>query len=146
VAETFRCTLVTPEKQVLDEQVTYASIPAWDGQIGLMHQRAPLLVKLGDGLLRLDVPTGGAKWFFIGGGFAQMKDDKLSIVTGEAAAPEEVVVADAQAALKEAEARVAVTDEDQTKKQRALTRARALIELAGHGANTPSAAGSHGGR
>ena len=128
---TFRCSLVTPERQVFDEDVTYASIPAWDGQIGLMPQRAPLLAKLGEGPLRLTLGSGSVKVFFIGGGFAQMKDNQLSIMTGEAVPAEEVVKQDAEAALKEAQARVARTDEEVARRDRELRRARSLIGLAG---------------
>ena len=131
MAETFRCSLVTPERQVLDEECGYASIPAWDGQLGLMHQRAPLLAKLGDGALRLDLASGATRWFHVGGGFAQMKDNRLSLVTGEAVAAEEVSRTDAEASLKEAEARQARTDEEVAKKQRSINRAKSLLAIAG---------------
>ena len=42
----FRCVLVTPELQVLDESVTHAIIPAEDGWLGILTDRAPLLAKL----------------------------------------------------------------------------------------------------
>jgi F-type H+-transporting ATPase subunit epsilon len=133
VADSFRCTLVTPERQVLDEPVTYASIPAWDGQIGIMHDRAPLLARLGTGLLRLDA-SGGTRWFAINGGFAQMKENQLSLVANEAVAADEVNRASADSALKAAEERTAVTDEEVARKERDIARARALIELSEHGA------------
>lgn len=138
MADSFRCTLITPEKQVLDAQVIYASIPGWDGQVGLMHLHAPLLIKLGDGTMRVDLapttekPQGGSKWFFVGGGFAQMKDDKLTVLTSESLDAEEVKPQDAEASLKEAEARVAISDADAAKKDRDLRRARAMIEIAKH--------------
>ena len=49
--ESFKCSVVTPEKQILDDQVTYASIPAWDGQSGIAPGRAALLVRLGIGTM-----------------------------------------------------------------------------------------------
>ncbi len=132
MADTFRCSLVTPERQVLDETVTYASIPAWDGQIGLMHLRAPLLAKLGDGILRLEFVEGGTRWFFLAGGFAQMKDDKLSLLTQEAVAAEEVVRKDAEAALEKARAIPPTTDAEFERRQRGLRRAQSLLELVDH--------------
>lgn len=129
MADTFRCTLVTPEQQLLDESVVYASIPAWDGQIGLAPQRAPLLVKLGDGALRLDFAKGGSRWFFLAGGFAQMKDNRLSLVTDEAVPAEEIVRKDAEASLREAEAKPAVTDEEVARQQRRIARSRAMLHL-----------------
>ncbi|MCX5661239.1 MAG: F0F1 ATP synthase subunit epsilon [Planctomycetota bacterium] len=131
MAETFRCTIVTPERQVFDEPVVYASIPAWDGQIGLMAQRAPLLAKLGDGILRLDFPQGGSRLFFVGGGFAQMKGDKLTVLTPEAVPAEEVVQKNAQAQLQEAQAIVPSTEKEALRQQRGIQRAQALLELSG---------------
>jgi F-type H+-transporting ATPase subunit epsilon len=129
MAQTFSCTLVTPEEQMLDEQVTYASIPAHDGLIGLEPKRAPLLVKLGDGVLRLDFEEGGSRWFYIGGGFAQMKDDKLSLLADQAIAAEDINRQDTEAEL--AEANVLVTkDADKTDaKTRDITRAKLKLGL-----------------
>ena len=78
---TFQCTIVTPQQPVLDKMVTYASIPAWDGQIGLAPKRAALLAKLGDGPLRLTDAHGNSSWFFLTGGFAQMKENRLTLLT-----------------------------------------------------------------
>lgn len=129
MAGKFHCTLVTPEQQVLDGEVTYASIPAHDGQIGLMHDRAPLVAKLGDGALRLDFVDGGSRWFFVGGGFAQMKDNKLSIVADEAMPADQIVVAKTEADMKAAVAKIARTDEEIEKKLRAIDRARQMVAV-----------------
>ena len=53
----FQVVIVTPEQQVLDETVTQAILPAHDGQIGILTDRAPLLVKLGQGPLQLDLAS-----------------------------------------------------------------------------------------
>jgi len=138
VAQSFQCTLVTPECQLLDEQVTYASIPAIDGQIGLMPGRAPLLVKLGDGALRLDITSssGGSdpkvRQFFIGGGFAQMKDNVLCLVANEAVAEEDVNTDEAEAALKEATTTVTQSDDAFTTNQRKQICARTMLQLKRH--------------
>ena len=130
MADSFQCTLVTPEQQLLDEQVSYASIPAWDGLVGVAPQRAPLAMKLGDGPLRLDLPDGESRWFFVGGGFAQMKDNKLSVLADEAVAPGEVNAEETAASLKEAEARVALADEEVLARRRQINRAKHLLVLA----------------
>jgi len=130
--DTFHCTIVTPERQVLDEQVTYASIPAFDGQLGVAPQRAPLLAKLGDGQLRIDFATGGSRFFFLAGGFAQMHDNKLVLLSEEAIPVEEIVHEQAQKALQEALALHAVSDAEVQIKSRKLTRARALLALLEH--------------
>jgi F-type H+-transporting ATPase subunit epsilon len=132
VPDRFHCTIVTPEKQVLDAEVTYASLPAWDGLLGLAPQRAPLMLKLGDGPMRLDFPEGGSRWFFLAGGFAQMKDNRLAVLTEEAIGSEEIVRQDVEAARKEAEARVARSDEEVAKRDRQINRARHLIDVLEH--------------
>src|SRR5881275_1057090 len=79
----FRCVVVTPEQQALDESVTQVILPAHDGQIGILTGRAPLLVKLSVGPLRVDLAGGQQKTFFIDGGIGQMKDNLLTILTDE---------------------------------------------------------------
>ena len=81
----FSCVVVTPEQQVLDESLTQAIIPAADGLLGILTDRAPLLAKLGKGPLRLDLASGQKRLFRIEGGVAQMKDNKLTILTQVAA-------------------------------------------------------------
>ncbi|NJL32365.1 MAG: F0F1 ATP synthase subunit epsilon, partial [Phycisphaerales bacterium] len=71
MADTFRCTLITPAQQVFDEEVTYVELPAFDGQMGIEPQRAPMVAKLGDGALRLDFARGESRWYFVAGGFAR---------------------------------------------------------------------------
>ena len=129
MAGKFKVTLVTPEQQLLDGEVTYASIPAHDGQIGLMPGRAPLVAKLGDGALRLDYVEGGSRWFFVGGGFAQMKDDILSLVADEAMPADEIVVSTAEADMKAALAKTAHSDEEIDRKLRSIERARQMVAV-----------------
>ena len=85
----FQCQLVTPEQQVLDESLTQAIIPAADGSLGILTHRAPLLAKLGTGRLRLDLASGQSREFLIEGGVAQMKDNRLTILTPVAKAADE---------------------------------------------------------
>ena len=84
----FQCTLVTPEQQLLDEPVAQAILPAHDGLIGILTDRSPLLVKLGNGKLRIDQDNKPSRFFEIHGGVAQMKDNRLTILTPSAQASE----------------------------------------------------------
>jgi F-type H+-transporting ATPase subunit epsilon len=80
----FRCVIVTPEHQEMDESASQVILPAHDGQMGILTDRAPLLVKLGKGLLRVDLAAGQKRFLQIRGGVAQMKDNKLTVLTEEA--------------------------------------------------------------
>jgi F-type H+-transporting ATPase subunit epsilon len=129
LAKTFNCSLVTPERLMLDKQVTYADIPVWDGQMGLQAGHSPVLAKLGDGVLRIDYADGASDWYFVGGGFAQMKDNKLTVLTSDAIKSDEVVRADAEKLLTEANTRQAKTVEELDKKQRAIHKANAMLAI-----------------
>ena len=126
----FQCTMVTPEQQVLDEQVTQAIVPAHDGQVGILTDRAPLLVKLGVGELRLDLAGGQTRTFLIDGGVAQMKDNRLTIITDDAIPAAEINAEEARAAAAEASAQ-RITDTDSfEQRQHRLARARAMQQMA----------------
>lgn len=127
--QTFHCSLVTPEKQVLQDEVTYASLPSWDGMMGIMPMRAPIVAKLGEGVLKLDFPQGGSRHFYISGGFVQMKDNKLSLMTTEAIPAEKVVKQEIVASLKAAEAMTADNTEEANRKTRELNRAKSILKM-----------------
>lgn len=131
MAGSFKCTLITPERQVLDENISYANIPAWDGSIGILIHRAPLVTELGEGVLEIELAAGGSKFFFIAGGFAQMKPEGLAILTTECIAAEEVNKADVERQLRDAEGKSPVTSAEFTSKLKAINRAKALLEIAG---------------
>jgi F-type H+-transporting ATPase subunit epsilon len=126
----FQCTVVTPEQQVLDETVSQAILPAHDGQIGILTGRAPILVKLGTGPLRVDVQGGGKRTFFVDGGIAQMKDDKLTVLTDDAIPAAEIDAETARAEFAEATARVPTDDKSRKDREMALRRARVKQAMA----------------
>ncbi len=127
----FKCVVVTPEQQVLDETVTQAILPAHDGLVGILTDRSPLLVKLGIGPLRVDLPGGQKRNYFIDGGVAQMKDNKLTILSTEAIPAEQISAESARAELAEATARVPTDEKSRANRDHQLARAKALSELAG---------------
>jgi F-type H+-transporting ATPase subunit epsilon len=127
----FQCVVVTPEQQVLDESCTQVILPAYDGEIGILTNRAPLLAKLGVGVLRLDFAGGQKKSYFVDGGIAQMKDNRLTVLTTQAKLPEEIDAQSAKAEFDEATARKITDEKSFEQRQRALQRGRVQQELAG---------------
>ena len=127
--DTFQCTLVTPQQQVLDDQVAYASIPAADGLIGVAPDRAPLLVALTNGPLRLDDGEGNSRWFFVGGGFAQMKENRLTLLTDEAVAAADLDQPQVDEAFESARSGKAISDDEVNRRDRHFGRARAMQRL-----------------
>ena len=129
----FQCTVVTPEQQAFDSSVTQAIIPAHDGLVGILTDRAPILVRLGTGPLRLDLAAGAGKsqYYFVDGGVAQMKDNRLTIVTGEAIASDHIDYEAAKAEYAEATASKTTDEKSAKAREHRLERARAKQAMAG---------------
>lgn len=84
MAKAFHCSLVTPEQLLLETEVTYADVPAHDGQMGFMANHAPALVQLGKGPLRLTLPDHSHRTYQLQGGFAQMNANRLTLLSEKA--------------------------------------------------------------
>jgi F-type H+-transporting ATPase subunit epsilon len=125
----FNCVVVTPEQQLLDGSLSQAIIPAADGMLGILTGRAPLLAKLGIGPLRLDLATGQKRLFLIEGGIAQMKDNRLTVLTHSAVPAEEISAESARAEYDAALARVPSDRAQAAQRQADLQRARAKLTM-----------------
>jgi len=128
--DTFHLSVITPERAVLETEATFVAFPAHDGEVGVLRDRAPLLYRLGTGVLRADTPEGNQR-LLVDGGFAQMVENRLTILTEQAKRPEEIDRAATAEALAAAQALPAVTEAEFATRQRALARARAALKLAG---------------
>jgi len=127
---TLHCSVITPEERVLDTEATSIIIPAHDGQIGIMKDRAPLLCELGIGVLHIEGGSASGKDFFIDGGFAQVLDNEVTILTEKAAPAEKISRADAQKALAAAEAMPIPDEAASEARTRAIARAKVKLKLA----------------
>jgi F-type H+-transporting ATPase subunit epsilon len=121
---------VTPSETVFDGNVDYASFPAWDGQHGAIAGQSPLLTELGYGALRLDFPAGGSRWYLLEGGFAQVTDGGLTLLTSRATPAERLTLEEADAELAEANARVTQSGQDRARVECDQRRAFAKKALA----------------
>jgi F-type H+-transporting ATPase subunit epsilon len=131
-----QCVVVTPERAVLDETVDFVALPMYDGELGVLPGRAPLIGRLGYGELRTR-RGGDTERFFVDGGFAQVRSNVVTVLTPRAMRAEEIDVAAAQAALEEAK-RPAATPEEQAARLQAQERARAQLHNAGHRDGSPA--------
>ena len=137
---TFHCRVVTPTESLVEGEMTYASVPAWDGLFGVLPGRAPLLARLGLGELTLhhaneNSSPGGDRSFLIDGGFVKMADNSLTILAERAIPAEKISLTDAQAELAEAEARQVPADStdvaaQQTAIRRDISRAQLKVRMA----------------
>src|SRR5215471_18977929 len=78
-----RCVVVTPEKAVLDKTVEMVILPMFDGELGVLHGRAPLIGRLGAGELRLKTGAAVERWF-VEAGFVQVRSNVVTVLTSKA--------------------------------------------------------------
>ena len=113
---TFRLRLVTPADSLLDEPVEYVNLPAWDGLMGFMRNRAPLVARLGLGEMTVKFPAGthggGDRKYLVDGGFAQMAGNELIVLAEHAEPAETIAESDAQQAFEAAEVMTVSPDAD----------------------------------
>ncbi|GIW82906.1 MAG: ATP synthase epsilon chain [Gemmatales bacterium] len=122
------CVVVTPERAVLDETADFVALPMYDGELGVLPGRGPLIGRLGYGELRLR--TGEqVRRFFVDSGFAQVRDNVVTILTARAIKKEEIDVSAAEAVLRQTLG-IAKTPEEQEANFRAQERARAQLRIA----------------
>ncbi len=127
-AKTFQCSVVTPERVALEVEAEFAALPAHDGEIGILKNRAPLFVKLDVGRLR--VKTGEEQHvLYVDGGFAEMAENRLTVLTEDARQAEEIDRQAAEASLAEAHAMSARDDASAETRRRAVKRAKVQLKL-----------------
>ena len=77
--------VISPERVLFEGTSRGVVAPAFDGEMGILPMHAPLMTLLGKGILRLDT-TDGEKRFAIEGGFLQIIDNQVRVVTEHATA------------------------------------------------------------
>lgn len=132
-AKQLRLVVVTPETTLLDEPVDALRFPLFDGQIGILPSRAPLVGRLGFGELKI-TQGHSMRSYFVDGGFVQVKGDVVTLLTQRAIPAGEIDVAAAERELQAALSRRPTTDVDFAAKARDQERARNMIATSGRSA------------
>ena len=74
--------VISPEAMLYEGDAPSIVAPAFDGQLGVLTGHAPMLTLLGAGVLRV----GGGPSFNVSGGFLQVVDNQVRVVTEKASA------------------------------------------------------------
>jgi F-type H+-transporting ATPase subunit epsilon len=125
---TFQFELVSPEKLLLSRQVEMATIPAAEGEMGVLPGHAPMIVALRGGIIRVRENGAETETLFVGGGFAEVSPERVTVLADEATpiaslsrAASERRLAEAEAALREVQ-----TSDPEAKRDAALARVLAM--------------------
>jgi F-type H+-transporting ATPase subunit epsilon len=123
-----RLVIVTPERTLLDEPVVSLRFPLYDGDIGVLPGRLPLIGRLGTGELKAQM-GGEERTFFIDAGFVQVRQGVVTLLTRQAVPTGQLSAAAAEQDLAEARELPALTDDEYRVKLAALNRARRMLAL-----------------
>lgn len=128
-AHPIQCVVVTPERTLFDETVDFVALPLYDGEVGIGPGRSPLIGRLGFGEMRTKI-AGETHRYFVEGGFVQVRDNIVTVLTQRAIAAEKIELPAATSELDLAKALPSTTEVLQDVKAKAIARARAQVRVA----------------
>jgi F-type H+-transporting ATPase subunit epsilon len=75
--------VISPERTLFEGAATFVVAPAFDGEVGILTNHAPMMTLLGRGTLRVQSASGTER-FAVEGGFLQVADNQVRVVTERA--------------------------------------------------------------
>jgi len=128
--EAIQLVIVTPQRQLLRENVAEVQLPGANGYLGVLPGHAPLMTELGIG--ELSYPGAAGKepvHLAIIRGFAEVLPDRVTVLAETAELAHEIDLARADAARARAEKRLASGDTNIDWDRASVSLQRALIRI-----------------
>ncbi len=124
--------VVTPDRQVVKTEADIVVLPGVQGQFGVLVNHIPFLsaLEIGEMYYR---KGGQIEYLFIGGGFAEVTGEKVTVLADSAELGKEIDVERARRAKERAERRLAAgraAEIDWVRAEAALRRAMARMKVA----------------
>ncbi len=121
--------VVTPEKTALETKAEFVALTLFDGEVGIAPGRSPLIGRLGYGEMRLR-SGGTTTHYYVDGGFVQVDDNVVSVLTGKAGPAGDLDPAEAQKNLEAAQPLPSNTPELMEIRDRTVLQARGQLRVA----------------
>jgi F-type H+-transporting ATPase subunit epsilon len=122
--------IVTPEKQLVSEEVDQVNVPGTEGDLGILHDHAPILTLLRSGQLSYE-KGGETVILVVSGGYLEVTDNRVTVLAETGEFLHEIDRERAELAQANAENRLGETDiseEEYIETQKKLFRAIARLE------------------
>lgn len=129
MAKPLQVVVVTPEQTALEQEAEFVALPLYDGEIGIAPGHSPLIGRLGYGEMRIK-SAGKTLHYYIDGGFVQVVDNVVSVLTNRAVPANKLDAGNAQTQLNSAMKRPVNTPELLALRDRMIDQARAQIRVA----------------
>jgi F-type H+-transporting ATPase subunit epsilon len=124
--------IVTPEEQVVQEEVDEVVAPGVNGEIGLLSGHVPIVTALRPGVLTL-IKSGRRSFYAVSTGFAEIEGDQVTVLTDSCEEAANVDVQRARRALTEAQDGLKTLSPDEPayyEQRRRADRAQARLDAA----------------
>jgi len=130
--DSFSLEVITPEKVLLSQDASSVVLPAGNGSLGILPGHAPLIAKVGIGILKVRDTGKKEKLVFVNDGFIMVSLEGVTILARSAEVGEKIDVRRATAAKERAEQRLAHRDQttDVQRARDALVRAECRLKIA----------------
>ena len=123
-------TIVTPEKQLVSEEVDQVNAPGSEGDFGVLYDHAPILTNLRSGQLSYE-NDGESTALVISGGYLEVTDNRVTILAESGEFLHEIDRERAERARSQAEEKLSnpdLSEEEFSETQKKLFRAIARLE------------------
>jgi len=125
----FLLEIIAPNHVVFEGEASSVSAPGTLGGFQVLFNHAPLLSALDPGPLKVKSPQGVDTVYATGGGYLEVRDNRVVVLVESAERPEEIDVDRARSALGRAEGRLKSHDPSLDPRRAELALIRALIRL-----------------
>jgi len=107
MADTLTLRLLTPQRELFDEPIAEVTAEGTLGQFGVLPDHVAFLTSLEPGGLSFRRPSGGEQLLAVKGGYAEVRDNVMTVLADDALPIGEIDRAAARADLEQAEAALA---------------------------------------
>lgn len=126
--------IITPMRTALEAEVSVIRVPASKGEMEVLPGHASLITSVANGELSYTCPGQEPRSLFVGGGFLQVAEDDVLLVTDTALTVDEIDTTSVEAALERAQAAfrdgASVLDrEEQAKLEAAIAKQIAILDF-----------------
>ena len=128
MAGTFTLRIVSPEGNVLKEEVEFVVLPGGAGELGILPNHTPLIAGLDIGVARYTV-EGKVKRLAVAGGFVEVADNSVTLLADTAELSEEIDLARAEQAKERAMKRLSSVSSDLDVRRAELALKRAVARI-----------------
>ena len=130
MSQKLKLSVVTPQKQLISEEVDQVNAPGSEGDFGILYDHAPFLTNLRSGQLSYE-NDGESTTLVIGGGYLEVTDNRVTILAETGEFLHEIDRERAERARSQAEEKLSnpdLSEEEFSETQKKLFRAIARLE------------------